>query len=104
MSKADASEQEPRWRRCEPENCVWKNYGDDYVVYHRPSGTTHLINDASYRLLTTLLIEPRDFASIARFFQATQADIDSREYMSRMAAMLNRLEHLGLIERVLPDP
>jgi PqqD family protein of HPr-rel-A system len=99
VSIAEVHDRGPQWRQCAPENCIWKNFGVDYVLYHRPSGTTHLINDASYRLLTELLNEPRDFPSIAKFFESTEVQFDSAEYVSRMAAMLDRLEHLGLIER-----
>ena len=39
-------------------DCVWAIYGDDYVVFHRPSGKTHFLNAAGHRLLTEILDRP----------------------------------------------
>ena len=57
------------------------------------------MNEASFRMLTELLDEPRALATIATEFESQSQGPDSEEYMDRMIAMLRRLEPFGLIER-----
>lgn len=77
-----------------------RDVGDGFVVYHRPSGKTHLLNEASHRLLTQLLIEPKDLAAIAAAFDPGGAGPAREEYLDSLTEMLRRLERYGLIERV----
>jgi PqqD family protein of HPr-rel-A system len=69
------------------------------VIYHRPSGKTHLLNEAGYRLLTELLLEPKDLATIAAEYDPGHQMTSSGDYLQRMRQMLRRLEQFGLIER-----
>ena len=87
------------WRRGSSDDSVWFDFGDGFAVFHRPSGKTHLLNEASHRLLTVLLEEPRDLATIIAEFEP-DSDIPSPDdYTERMSQMLWRLEQFGLIER-----
>ena len=88
------------WRSCRQDEFVWAQFGEDFVVYHRPSGKTHFLNAASHLLLTSLLSNPRSFESILDNFGAEVASEDEAPYSAEMNSMLHRLEHLGLIERV----
>jgi len=88
-----------KWRQGPSNDCVWSDCGDGFVVYHRPSGKTHLLNDASSRLLRELLQKPMDLATIAAEFEPGQAESPSDDYLERMASMLRRLDQLGLIQR-----
>ena len=90
---------DPKWRTSHSDDCAWFDCGDGFVVYHRPSGKTHLLNDPSYRLLTDLLQEPMDLAAIAAEFEPGQDGSQVDEYLERMALMVRRLEQFGLIER-----
>jgi len=58
------------------------------------------LNDASYRLLNELLTVPGDFRSIAAAFAPDECGVESDRYLDSMASMLDRLEHLGLVEQV----
>ena len=89
----------PKWRTCHGDDCAWFDCGDGFVVCHRPSGKTHVLNDASYRLLTELLQNPMDVAAIAAEFASGQDKSPSDDYLERMASMLRRLEQFGLIQR-----
>ena len=88
-----------RWQQNRRDDCVWFDCGDGSIAYHRPSGKTHLLNDASCRLLRELLKEPMDLAAIAAEFEPGQNESPSDDYLERMALMLRRLEQFGLIER-----
>jgi PqqD family protein of HPr-rel-A system len=88
-----------RWRRSAADDLVWFDCGDGFVVYHRPSGKTHLLNEASYRLMTELLQVPRDLHSIAREFAPESRENFDTEYLEQLQSMLRRLAQLGLIER-----
>ena len=88
-----------KWQQNPDDDFVWSACGDGFVIYHRPSGKTHLLNDASCRLLRDLLQEPMDLAAIAAEFEPGQDGSQSDDYLERMASMLRRLEQLGLIQR-----
>jgi PqqD family protein of HPr-rel-A system len=77
-----------------------RDVDDGFVVYHRPSGKTHLLNEASYYLLTELLTEPKDLAAIAAAFEPGAGGPAREEYLDSVAEILRRLEQYGLIERV----
>ncbi len=69
-------------------------------MYHRPSGKTHLLNDASHHLLTELLRERKDLATIVAEFDPGDGSVETEQDLQRVRSMLFRLEQLGLIERL----
>ena len=75
-------------------------FGNDYVAYHRPSGKTHFLNAASQLLICNILTEPTALSAIAEEFAPDVTDDHADAYLEQMKAMLDRLEHLGLVERV----
>ena len=83
-------------------DCVWARYGDDFVLFHRPSGKTHLLNRAGYRLLTEILQSPMQTATIAA--RLASADGGGSESLDEadVHAMLARFEYLGLVDRSVP--
>lgn len=89
-----------RWRQCNEDDCLWADCGDGFVVYHRPSGKTHLLNNASVTLLLEVLADPKSLAGIAAAFDPEHDYADSDAYVDRMAELVHRLEQFGLIERV----
>ncbi len=83
-----------------PETIVWTQWDDDqFIAYHRPSGITHFLNAASASLITELLNEPADAPTVARAFELANRGADRQEHLVEIVAMLEHLEHLGLIER-----
>ena len=88
------------WRSRPPEEIVWAVFGNDYVAYHRPSGKTHFLNAASQLLIRDILTEPTALSAIADEFASEITDSHADAYLEQMRAMLDRLEHLGLVERV----
>jgi PqqD family protein of HPr-rel-A system len=84
-------------------DCVWANYHDSYVVFHRPSGKTHFLNAAGYRLLTEILDRPGGTASVAAELTVAGAEEPSRLNVDEVHAMLVRFEYLGLVDRSVPQ-
>ena len=90
----------PKWRSRSADEFVWAVFDKDYVAYHRPSGKTHLLNAASQLLVCDILSEPRGLSAIADEFTSDATNNHPDIYLEQMKAMLDRLEHLGLIERL----
>lgn len=67
-----------------PAQFAWAHWSDGHVLYHRPSGKTHFLNEAGAALLRELLANP------AETFDADPA----------LQGLLLRFETLGLVERV----
>ena len=84
-------------------DCVWANYPDSYAVFHRPSGKTHFLNAAGYRLITEILERPGDTASIAAELAVAGAEESSPLNVDEVHAMLVRFEYLGLVDRSVPQ-
>lgn len=89
-----------QWQSCPADECIWVPLDDEFAVYHRPSGKTHFLNAASEALLNEILVEPRDLASIVEAFAMELAEDNRSAYSERMIAMLDRLQRLGLVERL----
>ena len=90
----------PKWRSRSPDEIVWAVFDQDYIAYHRPSGKTHFLNAASQLLVCDILNEPRGLSAIADEFTSEVTNGHPDVYLEQMKAMLDRLEHLGLIERL----
>ena len=88
------------WRRRSNDDCAWAKFADGYVLYHRPSGKTHVMNDASVALVTELLSEPTTLADVIGVFRVDGADADEKVLVESMVTLLLRLEEFGLVERV----
>jgi PqqD family protein of HPr-rel-A system len=89
-----------KWRSRSPDEIVWAQFDDEFVAYHRSSGQTHFLNKASHLLICDILHEARDFKEIADEFAEDDIDGHPKGYYEEMKAMLDRLEMLGLVERV----
>jgi PqqD family protein of HPr-rel-A system len=83
-------------------DCVWAVYGDDYVVFHRPSGKTHFLNAAGHRLLTEILDRPDHTPSIAARLASAGGGEPGTLDEEDVHAMLVRFEYLGLVDRSVP--
>lgn len=77
-----------------------RHWDDDYVVYHRGSGDTHLLDASRYMLLTQLGREPAPAVVIAERL-AVQLELpDDAEFTEKIETLLSDLYGLGLIEKV----
>jgi PqqD family protein of HPr-rel-A system len=89
----------PRWRGGRADELVWAELGDDFVVYHRPSGRTHFFNAATATLLKHVLVEPRSAVAAADELAAREEAVGDAGFFAAVEASLAHLEHLGLVER-----
>ena len=78
---------------------LWSGAGDDYVLYHRPSGKTHFVNAATRQLLTQVLSEPRDLAAAAAELAGLQSVPFDADFVAQVGSLLQRCEELGLVRR-----
>ena len=89
------------WRACSGDSFRFVNWGDDCIVYHRPSGTTHLLNTSSLSLVRDMLREPQTTEQVAARFcsrDVSEAEFGRVEHELRL--VLEQLEHIGLVERL----
>lgn len=89
-----------RWRVPSEALFAWAHWESGHVLYHRPSGQTHFLNDGTALLLQRCLLEPRDAEDAARTLAALQNARPDPQFLGHVADLLLHLEHLGLIEAV----
>lgn len=87
------------WRAIEPSNVLWVNWGDDYVLYHRPSGKTHFVNTATAYLLGIVLCEPKSALAASAALAGFGRAAEDEKFGAEIADLLVRLEHVGLVNR-----
>ena len=73
-------------------------WGDEYVVYHHPSGKTHLLNEGSALLLRRVLNTPKDVASAARELAELQGGLLDERFIGHVGELIVRFDELGLVE------
>ena len=79
---------------------VWAQYESGHVVYHRPSGHTHFLNEGCALLLRECLLEPRDAVEAALALAALQGAEPDPQFLRHVSELLSHLERVGLIEPV----
>ena len=90
---------EPSWLACGADDLVWARLDDDFAVYHRPSGKTHLLNSASAVLLADVLRRPETAAAAAaKLANRERAEVDEA-FLATVTDALAHLEHVGLVKR-----
>jgi PqqD family protein of HPr-rel-A system len=85
-----------RWRAADPKTMDWASWDDEHVLFHLPSGKTHLMNAAAHRLLTEILTEPRDLEQITALL-GDHPGAERDQQRSETFELLLRLEELGLV-------
>jgi len=90
----------PKWRSRSSSQIVWAIFDQDYVAFHRPSGKTHFLNEASYLLISEILAEPQSLDTIIRELLSGEDEANPAAYAGQMRAMLDHLENFGLVDRL----
>jgi PqqD family protein of HPr-rel-A system len=85
---------------CPIDDILWVSLDDNFVVYHRPSGKTHFLNQSSKVLITEILADAKDLSSVLAAFAHIDTDAHSEDLARQVTGMLDRLEDVGLIQRV----
>jgi PqqD family protein of HPr-rel-A system len=89
--------QRVRWQAADPEAQLWASWDDGSLLFYRTSGQTHLLNDAAHRLLTQILLSPRDMDEIAAALGADWPAEQFQQNVQQTVELLWRLEDLGLV-------
>lgn len=87
------------WRSVPSDELVSIRWGDIFVVYHKPSGLTHVLNGAMFCLLDDILCVPRDSAGAIDGLSQLSEDGAVLPAREQILESLVRLEQLGLVRR-----
>ena len=90
-----------RWRAVPASDLLWAGWGDDYAVFHVASGQTHFVNAAAAALLHSILTLPLRADEAAVRLADAQGVMPGPEFVAEVGALLQYLEALGLVERVV---
>ena len=88
----------PRWRAADPEVLDWAVWDGDCVLFHEPSGKTHLINGATRWLLLEILNAPRGLEQIEAVLGEDWPQEEREARRAETQELLWRLEELGLVK------
>ena len=88
-----------RWRAVPEDTLLFAHWEGQSVLFHEPSGRTHLLNEATVALLTRILREPRTAGDACRELAGDDALAGDAEYAAGVRDALLWLEDLGLVER-----
>ena len=91
----------PRYRAEPPEALLIRSLGPMTLLYHRRSGTTHLMSEPVPQILATLsAIGPADAAAVTRQLAAAFDLAEGEgEAEAAVAARLEELAAIGLVAR-----
>ena len=89
-----------RWRAVPGNELLWARFEDAVVLFHAPSGQTHLVNDATAVLLCEVLAHPQALDEAASKLAAAQDSEADEQFLGEVGRLIHRLETLGLVERV----
>ncbi len=90
----------PRWRVSSDTPFAWARFASGHVLYHRPSGQTHFLNEGGALLLRECLAEPRTAVEAARALADLQGAEPDTQFLRHIAQLLSHLERIGLVEPV----
>jgi PqqD family protein of HPr-rel-A system len=83
------------WRLRDPSSLHWRQWDDGLVVYHAPSGDTHLLERPAGEALLLLRHGPREIDGLVRELVPLDAD---GHLAAAIADLLARFEELGVVE------
>jgi PqqD family protein of HPr-rel-A system len=83
------------WRLRDPSSLRWRRWEDGFVLFHAPSGDTHLLEHAAGEAILLLTRGPNDAAGLARELGAEEGGDVARA----IGDVLERFHELGVVER-----
>jgi PqqD family protein of HPr-rel-A system len=90
------------WRLSEGSSLLWRLWDDEYVVFDRGSGDTHLLDLVAGEILQLLEREPETGGALVRRV-ASALDVPADPALSRhVTQALTKLQAAGLIEPAAP--
>jgi len=92
-----------KWKAKDAGSLLWERWGDEYVVFHIPSGKTHFLNAAGALVLEILGRQDSDVAHLAAEIGRRASTAVDDTLMAQIQQSLVRYEQLGLVSRCPPD-
>lgn len=89
----------PRYRAADAALLIVEPLDIFTAVFHRPSGTTHLLNEPAPQILEMLADAPLDAAALLDRL-SRQYELDEAEGADMLYARLDELEAAGLVDRL----
>ncbi len=87
----------------DPDQLRWRRWDEETIVYHVPSGETHLLNELSAAALESLSHRPASADELAkRLAEALDLEVDAT-LRDQLAQLLEQFDERGLIEPVDAD-
>lgn len=83
------------WRLRDPSSLRWRQWDDGLVLFHAPSGDTHLLKRPEGEALLLLRQGPRDVDALVRELVPGDA---GRTLAAAVEDLLSRFEELGVVE------
>lgn len=96
MGNSNASS---RWISVCAEDLAWTSLGEEFAVYHRASGLTHLLNQSSAALVAETLDRPMTAAEIAAALELNLTEGEDLSSQHELVMTLDFLVELGLLKR-----
>jgi PqqD family protein of HPr-rel-A system len=83
-----------------PDNAhfLFKHWDDECVVYNNLSGETHLLEQHSARLLSSISEEPKQYQALLHSLKTTFSETPSEEITDYLNQALDHFQKLVLIE------
>lgn len=89
-----------RWQAIPPGETAWRSFDDEHVLYHIPSGNTHLLGAAAADIFFYLQQSPASLPEIAQFLAAKMQLETDQDLLDRIAEILSELRASALIRQV----
>ncbi|MGD8939793.1 MAG: HPr-rel-A system PqqD family peptide chaperone [Gammaproteobacteria bacterium] len=89
-----------RWRIEDGGEILSQRFGNQFAIYHRGSGDTHLLDEVSFLLLDEINSSPCGFAQLLKKLSAEfefESQEQSQEYLN---SLLAEFEKLSIVERL----
>jgi PqqD family protein of HPr-rel-A system len=86
-----------RWRAATG-SFRWRNWDDEYVLYHEESGDTHRLNPLGARVLQRIAETPIDARTLQADLASEFAIEDPAAVEARLTELINHQHAHGLIE------
>lgn len=80
---------------------VRKRFGEEFIIFNRASGSTHLVNPVAAKILSILEQRPCSAQEISRQVSAEIQVESDDEIVQQVELVLEALDDLGLIEPLL---
>ena len=90
--------QDPVWRVQARDELVWRDWGDEVVVFDERNGSTHLLTSEAGVVLASLIEHPDGLApeQLRREVFGGDAQAQDRDDLD---GLLAQFEHMGLVSR-----